>query len=252
MGWQRLIISPEQLQGWQIQLTPRQQRYLLRVLRLSPGDRFVALDGAGRQWIAELNEPSGRAAVVESLNPEANIEAQPQPDILLAAAPPKGNGFDEVIRQATELGVSTISPILSDRTLLKPSPKRQERWRRIAMEATEQCERLMAPEVRSPLEWRTFLATHATPSSQEQRFICVARGDAPHLMACIAPPLTAVVLAIGPEGGWTAAEVTEAVAAGFQPVSLGPLVLRAVTAPLAALSVVQAVLCSGKAADHSP
>jgi 16S rRNA (uracil1498-N3)-methyltransferase len=142
------------------------------------------------------------------------------------------------VRQTTELGVSTLQPVISDRTLHQPNPKKLERWQRIAAEATEQSERLLLPQILPPISWRDYLKQ----IGEGNRWICVARGDAPHLLAAAAAsdPTLPAVIAIGPEGGWTEAEVESAIAAGFQPVTLGPHILRAVTAPLAALTLVTA------------
>ncbi|MBE9114230.1 RNA methyltransferase, partial [Nodosilinea sp. LEGE 07298] len=161
-----------------------------------------------------------------------------QAPITLAIALPKGNGFDDVVRQTTELGVTTLQPIISDRTLHQPNPKKLERWQRIALEATEQSERLLLPKILPPEPWSVYLKQ----SAEGNRWICVARSDAPHLLAVAqaSDPHVPAAIAVGPEGGWTAAEVKSAIAAGFQPVSLGSYILRAVTAPLAALALVTA------------
>ncbi|PSN19407.1 16S rRNA (uracil(1498)-N(3))-methyltransferase [filamentous cyanobacterium CCP5] len=246
MDWQRLVIASEQHQGGRVVLTPAQQHYLQRVLRLREGDRFIALDGQGAQWIAVLASEPGNAAIIEAIPP--NLATQPE--IVLAAALPKGNGFDEVVRQGTELGVSSIQPVISDRTLLKPSPNRLERWRRIATEASEQSEQLVVPDIRSPLPWPQFLKELEISPEKGHRYLCTARGNRPHLIHCLTPPPEQVVIAVGPEGGWTNAEIAAAIAVGFQPVSLGPMVLRAVTAPLAALTLVQAATALGKPAHH--
>lgn len=232
---QRLMVEPDQVVVDQLRLTNTQQHYLYRVLRLGVGQQFVALDGQGQQWIATLTAESDLAAI-------APAPPSPQPlqaPIALAIALPKGSGFDEVVRQTTELGVSTIQPVISDRTLHQPNPKKLERWQRIAAEATEQSERLLLPQILSPIPWRAYLKQTA----EGTRWICVARGDAPHLLAAAqaSDPALPAVIAIGPEGGWTEAEVAGAIAAGFQPVSLGPHILRAVTAPLAALTLVGSV-----------
>lgn len=243
MGWQRIVISQNQIQGSKIALTAAQQHYLQRVLRLGSGDRFIASDGQGGQWMAALAPEPDSAEMVEALP----VELTAQPRITLVAALPKGSGFDEVVRQATELGVNTIQPVISDRTLLKPSPNRLERWRRIATEASEQSERVVVPAVNSPITWPQLIEV-----ASGDRYLCVARGSPPHLLSCLSAPLEAITVAVGPEGGWTAAEIEAAIAVGFQPVSLGPMVLRAVTAPLAALTLVQAAIALGKPADHSP
>jgi 16S rRNA (uracil1498-N3)-methyltransferase len=247
---QRLVVQTEQLQGDRLWLTPEQQHYLYRVLRLTTGSQFIALDGQGQQWRAQLGPEPGLA--IATPQPPQDHAALPRPAITLAIALPKGNGFDQVVRQATELGVSRLQPILSERTLLQPSAARLDRWQRIAAEATEQSERLQQPQVLPPLAWSDYLAQLGRPG---QAWLCVTRQAAPHLLSLAQRgPLTDdLVIATGPEGGWTEAELAAALAAQFQPVSLGPLILRAVTAPLAALTLVAAAYdCSPRGPRPHP
>ncbi|MGH8002221.1 MAG: 16S rRNA (uracil(1498)-N(3))-methyltransferase [Brasilonema sp.] len=231
---QRLAIAPSQLQQEQILLTPQQQHYLARVLRLRFGDRFIAMDGKGKWWLAHLE--GEKAQILESLTVETELPIS----ITLMVALPKGNGFDDVVRISTELGVAVIAPVVSDRTLLNPSPQKLERWLRIAQEAAEQSERSFVPTILEPVSFLTALAT----GTGNDRYICEARGSYPHLGEAINQISTTseMIIATGPEGGWTQKEVECAIDAGFQPVSLGRRILRAVTAPIVALSVVAAHL----------
>lgn len=240
MSQQRLIITPDQCQAQTLVLTSQQQHYLRHVLRLHPGDRFLALDGQGQQWLAELAEHATVATLVEEIRRATPVDSA-CPIILLAALP-KGNGFDEVVRQTTELGVTCLQPVLTERTLANPSAHKQERWQRIAKEATEQSERLTLPEICTPLAWEQALA--ALPKAGD-RYLCVTRDPAPHLLTCLhQASWQGITLAIGPEGGWTAGEVAAAKTAQFQPVSLGTSILRAVTAPIVALALVQGALAT--------
>ncbi len=246
---QRLAIARVQQQDKQIFLTPPQQHYLKRVLRLKEGDRFIAMDGRGSWWLSELEASLTQAKIIESLCVRNELLLA----VTLMAAMPKGSGFDEVVYRATELGVACIVPLRSDRTLLNPSPQKLERWRRISQEAAEQSERQVVPTILDPID---FVASLQLPeTSDAQRYICVARGNAPHLLNCLQnktlqpetaqpsnPQPLSVVIAIGPEGGWSTAEVEQAIAAGFEPVSLGCRILRAVTAPIVALSLIASVL----------
>jgi 16S rRNA (uracil1498-N3)-methyltransferase len=230
---QRIVVGEQQIQGNILYLTPAQQHYLLRVLRLREGDLFLALNGRGALWQATL-QATGEHAALTAIAPLH----QPTPALALVACLPK-QGFDEVVRQVTELGVAEIVPILSDRTLLHPSSNKIERWRRIAGEAAEQSERLTIPRLHDPMPWAQWLI--ASPYSQ--RLLCVARPAVPSLLSIsLGIPSPAAEIAIGPEGGWTHTEIEQAIAAGYQPVSLGNHILRAVTATVAALSILQAAI----------
>lgn len=247
---QRLVITPQQQKEEQIFLSPPQQHYLSRVLRLGKGDRFIAMDGRGNWWLSELEASLTQAKIIESLCVQTELLGA----VTLMAAMPKGNGFDEVVYQATELGVAGIVPVKSDRTLLNPSPHKIERWRRLTKEAAEQSERQIVPTVFDPVDFAASLKLTATPDAE--RYICVARGEAPYLLNCLSTqPLNletasssnaqpSVVIATGPEGGWTEAEIEQATAAGFKTVSLGRRILRSVTAPIVALSLVASVFDS--------
>ena len=227
---QRITIYPQQLQANQLLLTPQQQHYLLRVLRLRDGDKFIVMDGMGKWWLARLQGEQGE--VLEPLEVKTELPVA----ITLMMALPKGNGFDEIVRCCTELGVTCIAPILSDRSLLNPSSQKLERWRRIASEAAEQSERAVVPTILQPVAFNTAIkettATH--------RYICEARGDYPHLQQVINKTANEIIIAIGPEGGWTNQELEIAIASGFQPISLGRRILRAVTAPIVAISLIAA------------
>lgn len=240
---QRLVIAPSQLQDQQILLTTQQQHYLSRVLRLREGDRFIAMDGQGQCWLAVLAH--SKAQIIEIISVQTELPVS----IALLVALPKGNGFDEVVRCCTELGASCIVPVISDRTLLHPSPQKLERWRRIAIEAAEQSERQIVPTILDSEPFVTVMSSDFSYNSPDnKKYICVARGDSPRLIDCLQDKgqITkdkgqTIVIATGPEGGWTETEVECAIAAGFQLVSLGRRILRAVTAPVVALSLATAV-----------
>ncbi|MFN5595494.1 MAG: 16S rRNA (uracil(1498)-N(3))-methyltransferase [Aphanizomenon sp.] len=227
---QRITIHTHQIQATQLLLTSQQQHYLLRVLRLRDGDQFIAMDGMGEWLLAQLQGEQGK--ILGSLAVKTELPVS----ITLMMALPKGNGFDEVVRCCTELGVTCIAPVLSDRSLLNPSSQKLERWRRIASEAAEQSERTFVPTILDPVTFNTFLnkavATH--------RYICEARGNYPHLKQVINNTANDIIIAIGPEGGWTNQEIEMAVKLEFQPISLGRRILRAVTAPIVAISLIGA------------
>ena len=229
----RLVVTPEQIQQDRIILDDRQQHYLLRVLRLNNGDRFIALDGAGNSWLVEIADRSAR------IISEIAIETELSRSLTLITALPKANGYEQVIRCCTELGVSKFIPAIAERTILKPSPNKVQRWRKIAAEAAEQSERQIVPDVVEPIKF-TSAIDNTIPN--QDKYICVARGDLPTLWNCLQNrSQSEIVIATGCEGGWTETEVENAIANGFQAVSLGSRILRAVTAPIVVSSLVVAV-----------
>ncbi|HEY9639360.1 MAG TPA: 16S rRNA (uracil(1498)-N(3))-methyltransferase [Coleofasciculaceae cyanobacterium] len=249
---QRLAIAPAQISAQRIALTAPQQHYLGRVLRLQAGDRFIALNG--QQWWLSVLLDGSAAEMLELMPAQTELPVS----VTLLIALPK-NGMDDVVRQATELGVDQIVPVLSNRTVLKPSPQKCDRWQRIVQEAAEQSERQSIPTVIAPQSWAEALQTWNAASSS--CYICAERGDGAergdrlHLLqaleikrqtqdlnaAQVGQPLPSLTIATGCEGGWTDQELEQAIAAGYQPVSLGSRILRAVTAPLVALSLVASV-----------
>lgn len=256
---QRIVVDPTQIQPPTITLTSEQQHYLIRVLRLKVGDRLIAMNGQGQSWMGELAtvEATFHANIIEPVQTQTELPIS----VTLVIALPKGNAFDEVVRQATELGVSEIVPVISDRTLLQPSSQKLDRWRRIIQEAAEQSERQFVPDLLNPLPFSTHLQKISAAASPASHYLCTPRISAPSLLALLlnsplpSPPFQPstqnselrtsfplpIYIAIGPEGGWTDAEITQAIAAGYQLVSLGDRILRTVTAPIAALSLVAAV-----------
>jgi 16S rRNA (uracil1498-N3)-methyltransferase len=229
----RLVINPEQIQKQQITLDAQQQHYLLRVLRLGNGDRFIALDGIGGAWLAEIKGQS--AQIIETID----IKTELSVSLTLITALPKGSGYEQVIRCCTELGVSNFIPVISDRTILKPSFSKVQRWRKIVTEAAEQSERQIVPTIFEPVKLVTAVRNS---TSTEAKYICVARGNIPSLWSCLQTRNSSeIIIATGCEGGWTETEIAEAIANGYQPVSLGDRILRAVTAPITASSLVMAI-----------
>lgn len=236
---QRIAVEPQQIQANRLALNLEQQHYLHRVLRLTAGDRFIVMDGRGNWWETVLVCQEDGAFGGE-LQQKVDRHTELPLRITLLAALPKGSGFDEVVRQTTELGVTEIVPVLSQRTLLKPSANKLQRWQRIATEAAEQSERQVVPPVREPLKFEAAIASWRGKTA----YLCVARDLGMPLRTVLMsqlPELEELAIAIGPEGGWTPQEIQQAQASGFQAVSLGRRILRAVTAPTAALAVIGAM-----------
>jgi 16S rRNA (uracil1498-N3)-methyltransferase len=232
---QRITIDPAQINIDNLALTDEQQHYLTRVIRLKSGDSFQSIDGTGKVYLCQL--ATGTAEIIET----TIADRQADRSIVLICALPKGNNFDDIVRACTELGVTSIIPALSDRTLLQPSPQKLQRWRKIAQEAAEQSERNLIPTIAEPQPLQPIFGQLPNPS---QKYLCEGRGEYPHLLNCLQSTQlndTPIVVAIGPEGGWTDLEIQLAIENDFQLVSLGRHILRTITAPIVALSIVAAV-----------
>jgi 16S rRNA (uracil1498-N3)-methyltransferase len=232
---QRLTIAAHQCSAQTIQLTSEQQHYLTRVLRLREGDRFIAMLDQGKWWLAQLQNVLTEAQLIEPIAIETEL-AQP---ITLVAALPKGQGFDDVVRMVTELGVTTLIPILTARTLVNPSEQKLERWRRIATEAAEQSCRQVVPEIFAPISFVQALnLAQSDRFALQHPFIGVTDNTATNFLDALRKiPKQGILILVGPEGGWTPEEQTAAIAQGFTSVSLGHRVLRAITASIAVVAV---------------
>lgn len=235
---QRLVISASQWDSEDsIYLTPTQRHYLLNVLRLQEGDRLIVLDGCGQGWLAALESKD----CLELLEPY-QFKTELPVSVHLVAALPK-HGFDEVVRCCTELGVASIQPIISARTILKPSANKLKRWQKIATEAAEQSERAWVPIIHDPRRFKDYVQHSVEP--EHNHYLCAARAGTQHICKAIAthPETSSISIALGPEGGWTEPEINQAIAQGMRVVSLGRSILRAVTASITAVSLVNGVLC---------
>jgi 16S rRNA (uracil1498-N3)-methyltransferase len=204
-----------------------------QVLRLQPGDALRLFDGRGGEWRARLHAMGKREASAEAIEHDA-AERELPVAVTLALAMPAGDRMDFVVEKATELGAAAIQPLTSERSVLRlageRADKRRAHWRSIAIAACEQCGRNRVPEIGAPRALGEWLA--ALPPSAGTRCLLAWRDAAPWTSATEGP----VLVLSGPEGGFTDAEEDAARARGFVPTSLGARVLRADTAPLAALA----------------
>ena len=238
----RLLIAPERLAQAAdgcVELTADESRYLTRVLRLGPGDGFAITDGGGNLWEARLQDRDG-ALLEQPLEVPLQQVAPPRPELVLAAAVVKRD-YDVVVRMAVELGVDRLQPLIAERTAVLGQLK-AERWRAIAREASEQCERLWLPQVAEPQPARQVLVAAAGPQSL-RLWATTRRAGLDSLQEVLqqqrldASP-TSLWLACGPEGGWSDGEEAVAEQQGWIPVALGPRILRSSTAAVAALTLV--------------
>ncbi|HUI81925.1 MAG TPA: RsmE family RNA methyltransferase [Bryobacteraceae bacterium] len=230
----------DRIQSGAAELRGDDARHLTRVLRVEAGQRYEISDNQNA-YLAEIAEARGERVVFRVIEPVASPSLPVQ--IALIASLIKFDRFEWMIEKATELGVGRILPVeaaRSEKGLCEASRKRSERWARIARETSQQSRRVRVPEILPAVRFREALTEAA-----DHRYV---------LEETIAPPLLSslpaerrqpagVALMTGPEGGWTDAERQEAAAAGWQPVSLGPQLLRAETAAAAAIAIVMNAWC---------
>jgi 16S rRNA (uracil1498-N3)-methyltransferase len=229
----RLLIAPERLAaGPDLDLRPREAHYLSRVLRLRPGGRCAVVDGIGRCWTATV--AAGPALRLEQpLERPVVREDPPAVALELALALPR-RGFEDTLRMVTELGLCQVHPLRAGHGVA--TAERPERWGTVLDEATEQCERLWRPRLAGLRPAADLLGQRGDADSC--RLIATTRRRLPLLSEAldqITPrPPARVIVAIGPEGGWSAGEETLADRTGWRAVSLSEHILRTGTAAVAA------------------
>jgi len=214
-------------------------RHIAKVLRLGAGALVRLADGRGRSGEGRILKVAPEAVTVEILRRET-ARGEPSGELVVAQAFLKDRKMDDQIRALTELGITAWWPFVSGRSVAQPDRHRlagrQERWARIAQEAVKQCRRSRVPDIAVLDGWGTLLAAGAG-FDRALLFWEEAR-------TALRPPIPSakqlrLLAVLGPEGGFSADEVQTAQAVGFQPISLGPRILRAETAALAAVTLVQ-------------
>lgn len=234
----RLYVATGLVAGSEIELEPGQSHYLRSVLRLGPGAAIAAFNTADGEWLcrAAVIGKRGARLLVEHQLREA--ESAGEPDLWLLFAPIKRARLDWLVEKATELGVAALAPVWTSRTQVERV--NIERLRAHAVEAAEQSERLSVPELRSPEPLERVLA--AWPA-ERRLMVCDESGKGEQLSQAAARlSLGPMALLVGPEGGFDETELDAVGNLSFVTrIGLGPRVLRAETAALAAVAVVQAI-----------
>jgi 16S rRNA (uracil1498-N3)-methyltransferase len=249
---ERVRVEPSDLAGDSASLTVDGDRghHLVRVSRVRVGDAVMAFDGRGRQRPAEVARVGRGEVLLAWTGPGVVGVGADRAQVRWIQALPKGDKMDLIVRQATELGVASIAPVFTARSIPREQPERWPvrllRWERIAEEASRQCGRAHVPTIEVPV---TLEALCAGPAGGAVRLTAWEGATASLREAVERSPAGArfEVLA-GPEGGFDAAEVAVARGVGFSPVSLGPRILRAETtaaAVLAAISTLRGDLGGG-------
>ena len=232
---QRFLCDPIKQNQDQVTLTGDTAHHLIRVLRLKIGDKVCVFDQSGCEWDAEIVAKKKRSvdvALLNCLRPDVESPVH----ITLLQSISKNKRMDIVMQKATELGVHSIVPMLSNNTVVrlnaKNTPRKMSHWKKITISASEQSGRVRLPEILEPRELKQNLLSEY---KQELGFFLDTTGTDNFN----AEKATNITLAIGPEGGFSNDEKTMAEKSGYKIVKTGPRLLRTETAPIMALSILQ-------------
>lgn len=222
--------------GTEVSLGPEAARHLVTVLRAKVGTQLIVFNGRGGEYRATLTEADNKkaAARIEAFE---DIDRASPLKIHLGIGLSRGDRFDTVIQKATELGVSEVTPLYTERTEVKlkgdRANKKLRHWQQIAISACEQCQLNRVPTVHPPVSLGGWLSS----IDADQKFVLHHRSDKALRDYTSRPG--SIALAIGPEGGLSEEEIEACRGKGFEHLTLGPRVLRTETAPLTALSLLQ-------------
>tara|TARA_R110002049_G_scaffold23490_29_gene82753 strand:- start:128 stop:862 length:735 start_codon:yes stop_codon:yes gene_type:complete len=217
-------------------LEPGPSRHLARVLRLTVGDQLALFDGHGGEYPGEITAIDKREVQVHT-GEHRNTESESPLAIHLGIGVSRGERMDWLIQKSTELGITALTPLLTEHTGVKLSgeraAKKVQHWQQIAISACEQCGRNRPPVIHALQSAENWLDT----TEAEQKFVLHHRAQTIHVSG---RNPGSIALFVGPEGGLSESEIAAAERSGYTALRLGPRVLRTETAPLAAIAILQA------------
>lgn len=232
----RFFIEPTQITSLEATIVGPESRHIRKVLRMIPGDKISLFDGRGNIYLAKIEEITRDKIKTSILQKE---KAAPEPPFIhLGIGLLKGAKMDLIVQKATELGVDTMLPFSSQHCATHEKKARLDRWERITFESCKQCGRAVPPVLKPLQDFNSLLKI---PGENDTKIIFWEKEETVNLHDII-PPLHAVqsVFAIiGPEGGFSDKEIIQAQDAGFHAATLGKRTLRAETAAIAAMSILQ-------------
>ena len=241
----RFFIAPENWNSCALTLAGAEAHHARDVLRMRVGERVVLFNGRGHEITAEIVDVGVDEIALRKLH---EAETPPlQCRIVLGQAIPKGKSMDLIVQKAVEIGASEIAPIISDRTIVQvdseSAKQKQSKWQQIAIEAAKQCGQNWLPSVHAPRKLSDFV-TVGTEESFDLQLIGSLQPGAQHLKKVLANYSRehqhrprSVLMLVGPEGDFTPAELALARGHSYQPITLGPIILRVETAAIYCLSI---------------
>lgn len=228
--------------GKSVTLSADESRHARDVLRLGPGDEVFIFDGEGREYQGAISDVTSRTMTVDIVEQVEPAKPESPLDLTLAVALLKSEKFDLVVQKATELGVTRMLPLVTERADVKirepqDAKRKLERWQRIALESAKQCGRARLMKIDPPSNFADALDAL---DNAEQKFFFAERSGGP-----LKQPgndgsnVESVAALVGPEGGWTDQEIERASASDWKIVTLGGRILRAETAAIAIAALLQ-------------
>lgn len=235
--------APDAAEGQDVLLPEEEGAHLTRVLRLGVGDAVRVFDGRGAAFAAEIIAARRAAVRVRVGHPDESA-AEPPVSFVVAPSLIKGDGFDEIVRDAVMMGASAVRPVVTERTIAKPRDAQADRWQRVALAATKQSGRAVLPRVEAPVTLDQLLSSDASAAR-----VVFVEPSADVLVTdplTLAAPISALVL-LGPEGGWSPAELELFTEQALTFVRVGRRTITAERATIAALAVLTAAWERGAA-----
>ena len=234
------FIKNDQIKDNRIEVTGELLKHLLGSLRIKIGERIVFVDEDKNRYLVAVTH-AGKDSITGNIIDKTVLIRKHGVSINLVQAIPKGPKFDYIIQKSTELGVSAITPVISERCVVRldrgQAVEKLKRWRKIALEAAQQSNRRDVPEIKTPVTFTEFLTSYGKVDLK----ILLWEGEKEQSIKGIlkkAGEVKSIVIVIGPEGGFSENEVKIAVEKGFTSVSLGESILRTETAPIVILSII--------------
>ncbi len=239
----RFFVEPENITGSTAVLSGSEARHIATVLRLATGTVITLFDGSGSYYEARLIKisPARAEAKIVAITPYIATPEDYSPVLHLGMGLLKGKKMDFIMQKGTELGISSLRPFRSQYCATPdPAAGKLSRWQKITLEACKQCNRPNPPDLFDVTDFNDLLL-HAGQEKHDLKLIFWEEEGQKDLQKTLTAPdaTKSVQILVGPEGGFSANEVADAVAAGYAPVSLGSRILRAETAAIAAVAILQ-------------
>lgn len=239
----RFFVEPENIVGPTAVLTGAEARHITAVLRLAPGTIITLFDGSGSYFEAMITKisPTRIETKIISITPYVEGTEDFPPALHLGIGLLKGKKMDFIIQKITELGISSLHPFRSQYCAAQDlAADRLPRWQKIAQEACKQCNRPKPPDLHTVTDYQDMLYV-CGQDEYDLKLIFWEEEGQKSLQEALGPlqEIKSALILIGPEGGFSSSEVADAVAAGYHPVTLGRRILRAETAVIAAVSILQ-------------